>query len=192
MSATARATSIAKSVGEAFAGGVFAAIAVWSGVLALTILLAAGANRENVSLSVLVVLTFAASGALFGFIMGIPKPSEGDEESLTRTLDESKSALVRLSYNTGLAKISTALTTLIVGFTVAQFGKVADWATDLGTHYQSIFDEDLFAAPAARSAYGMGLSISALILGFIFMFMWTTTRFLSVLRKTIDEQAGKA
>ncbi|RNL65430.1 hypothetical protein EFK50_05620 [Nocardioides marmoriginsengisoli] len=179
-----------KDLGELFAEGLFKAIAVWAGVMALIVLLATRAKPEALSLSVLIVFTFAAVGALVGFIMGIPKPSEGDEATLTADLSATRSAIVRLSYNTGLAKISTAVTTLIVGFSVAQFGTVIDRARDLGSTYQDVFGSELFAAPAARSAYGMGLSISALILGFIFMFMWTTTRLLDVLRKTIEERGG--
>jgi hypothetical protein len=70
-----------------------------------------------------------------------------------------------------------------------QFGKLLDglgwlgWLGWLGARYQTPFSDALFKEPNARSAYGLAPTLSAVILGTIFMFMWTSTRLLAVLRE---------
>lgn len=173
------------NVTEKFASALFKAVLVWTVVTLAAILLATRLKPQALALSILIVVTFAALGCLVGFIMGIPKPASDDEEQQVLTgLSTADAAVVKLSYNNSVARMSTAFTTLIIGLSLVQFGKLLDGLGWLGTQYQSVFDATLFKDAAARSAYGLGLTLSAVILGTIFMYMWTSTRLLAVLRET--------
>lgn len=168
---------------EKFASALFKAVFVWSSVILVAILLATRIKPEPFALSILIVVTFAALGCLIGFVMGIPKP-EGDEEENTALagLQPAERIVIRLAYNNSFAKISTAFTTLVIGLSLVQFGKLLDGIGWLGTKYQTVFSTSLFSEPIARSAYGLALTLSSVILGTMFMFMWTSTRLLAVLR----------
>jgi hypothetical protein len=168
---------------EKFALALFKAILVWSGVTLVAILFATRVKPEPFALSLLIVVTSAALGCLIGFVMGIPKPEGDDKEAAVDGLSVADAAVIRLAYNNSVAKISTAFTTLVIGLSLAQFGKLLDGLGWLGTKYQTVFSDSLFKEPNARSAYGLALTLSAVILGTIFMFMWTSTRLLAVLRE---------
>jgi hypothetical protein len=168
---------------EKFARALFKAVLVWSSVTLVAILFATRVKPEPFALSILIVVTFAALGCLIGFVMGIPKPEGDDEQAVVAGLSGADAAVIRLAYNNSVARISTAFTTLLIGLSLAQFGKILDGLGWLGTKYETVFSETLFGQPTARSAYGLALTLSAVILGFMFMFMWTSTRLLAVLRE---------
>ena len=174
---------MAKKVTERFAEALFRAIAVWVVVTVVVIIFATRFKPEPFALSLLAVITFAAVGCLIGFVMGIPKPSDEDALQLGEGLTSAEAAIVRLSYNNNVARFSDAVTVLLVGLSLAQFGKILDGLGWLGTKYATIFESSVFGEDTARSAYGLGLTISAVTLGAIFMFMWTSTRLLAVLRE---------
>lgn len=170
---------------EKFAAALFKAVLVWSIATLAVVLLATRLEPQALALSILIVVTFAALGCLVGFVMGIPKPaSEDEEKAVLAGLSAADAAVVKLSYNNGVARMSTAFTTLVIGLSLVQFRALLDGLGWLGTKYQSVFDSSLFEDATARSAYGLGLTLSATILGAIFMFMWTSTRLLAVLRES--------
>src|SRR5262249_8486891 len=73
------------------------------------------------------------SGALLGFLFGIPRALSADAEIRSREQDR------RLIANTNLEQVSDWLTKIIVGATLVQLGNLARSFSELATSVSSIF-----------------------------------------------------
>ncbi len=90
-------------------------------------------------LMVLIGLASAAAGALLGFLFGIPRTLDpASRVAVANAAAEggpAASSQAALAANTNLERVSDWLTTLLIGATLVQAGKVVDWVGSLGTTF---------------------------------------------------------
>jgi len=147
--------------------------AVYSGIMLLIVMLVCGWHWREVGLSLAVVFAGATIGILVGFTFGIPKFMDVQADQVSKA---------KLVANSNFGRVSDWLTTIVIGLGIAQFGKVLDGTRALGNRFSEVFPASILSTSAA-SAYGICLVISSVGIGFVMMFMWTSTRLLEVYQK---------
>jgi len=145
--------------------------AIYSAIMVVIVVLVCGRHWREVGLSLAVVFAAATTGILIGFTFGVPRFVESTRAPVSKG---------RLVANSNFGKVSDWLTTIVIGLGIAQFGKVLDGARSLGREFSVLFPTSGLSAPAA-SAYGLCLTITSFGIGFVMMFMWTSTRLPEVL-----------
>lgn len=143
---------------------------IYSAIVLIIVLIVCWSHWQDAGLALGIVFAGATAGILIGFTFGIPKLATTPQEELT--------AQGRLVSNSNFGRVSDWLTTIVIGLSIAQFGKVLDGVRWLGSAYSDVFSTDL-GDPAA-AAFGISLTFSSIGIGFVMMFMWTSTRLLEV------------
>jgi hypothetical protein len=90
----------------------------------------------------LIACAAAGTGALFGFLFGIPRTREAERVA---TLGDSPGSVKQavLAANTNLERVSDWLTTLLLGATLVQLRSIVEWIGALGTNIRSNPDETI-------------------------------------------------
>jgi hypothetical protein len=111
-------------------------------------------------------------GGIVGLLFGIPRTVQGSAPS---TEDR------RYEGNTNLEQISDWLTKIIVGIGLVQIGRVLPALTKLSESLK----EPLGAQPSS-STFGLTLTISYTLLGFLYFYLWSRTLFELQLRRILS------
>lgn len=113
-------------------------VAIWSRGYSTT-----AANQSSFAMTfgsdLLVAAAAGAVGALLGFVFGIPRTldpaSRAAVAAAASQAGPTASSQAALAANTNLERISDWLTTLLIGATLVQSGKVIEWIGRLGDTY---------------------------------------------------------
>jgi len=109
------------------------------------------------------------AGGLVGFLFGIPRAVQGSAPA---------SGALQYQANTNLEQVSDWLTKIIVGVGLTQIGRIIPGLTRLA---------DSMKAPlggqASSAAFGLTLTISNILLGFFFFYLWSR----SLLKKELEQ-----
>jgi len=154
---------------------VFFAVLVGLGIVG--IVLSAGAKRE---IAVFLIWSVACllSGALVGFLFGVPKISQIDAALKGKPDVRTYRQLV----NTNLEKISDWLTTIIVGLGLYQLSKIPRYLIALADFLNG------GSAEGHQRAFSLAITVYFTILGFLFGYL-ATRLFLSGLFAQADKGA---
>jgi hypothetical protein len=105
----------------------------------------------------------ALAGGIVGFLFGIPHTIQGTAAPTDST---------QYQGNTNLEQVSDWLTKIIVGVGLVQIGRALPALARLGTNLKAPL-----GGLASSPAFGLGLSLSYLALGFLFLYLWARERF---------------
>lgn len=102
------------------------------------------------------------AGGIAGFLFGIPRTIQGTAAPTDDT---------QYQGNTNLEQVSDWLTKIIVGVGLVQLGRALPGLARLGTNLKAPL-----GGQASSSAFGLGLILSYLALGFLFLYLWARER----------------
>jgi hypothetical protein len=129
------------------------------GCVALVIYAVSQSSWAVLGYGSIVGVTSTLVGGLVGVLFGIPRSSEG-----------SKSQQTGSDYvpNTNLEQVSDWLTKILVGVGLVQLGHAPDALERLANSMKSGFGESTSSA-----SFGLALSLSFAIAGFIYFYLWS-------------------
>lgn len=138
-------------------------------------------NRlQTVGVALLVALAAVASGALLGFLFGIPRAGAGDATSASKTFEWQRRPYAP---NTNLEQISDWLTKIVVALGLAQLTRIPSEYESLANYVSRAFGEQ--QVPPSLAAVMLAYYA---ILGFLVTYLWTRL-FLSGEFNRVDGQA---
>ncbi len=105
----------------------------------------------------------ALAGGIVGFLFGIPHTIQGTAAPRDGT---------QYQGNTNLEQVSDWLTKIIVGVGLVQIGRALPALATLGKNLKAPLGDQ-----ASSPAFGLGLTLSYLALGFLFLYLWARERF---------------
>lgn len=153
-------------------GGIFGAMFVASWIWGSSQAAPAGGG-SRASYGLVLFVTFAASvgvGAVLGFLFGLPRARLA--EPLTGA-EASAGATPRRNYlaNSNLIKVSDWLTTIVIGLTLVNLGRVIPAARSLSESLK-----DPLGGTAAAEALGMSTIVFGALCGFMLMYLYVSIR----------------
>lgn len=116
-------------------------------------------------------------GGVVGLLFGIPRTVQGSAPS---TEDREYEG------NTNLEQVSDWLTKIIVGVGLVQIGRILPALTKLGENLKA----PLGGQPSSAT-FGLTLTISYTLLGFLFFYLWSRTLFEMQLRQILSPLSRK-
>ena len=109
------------------------------------------------------------AGGLVGFLFGIPRAVQ---------VSTAPSGATQYQANTNLEQVSDWLTKIIVGVGLVQIGRIIPGLTRLANSMKAPL-----GGQASSAAFGLALTISNVLLGFLFFYLWSR----SLLKKELEE-----
>jgi hypothetical protein len=104
----------------------------------------------------------ALTGGVVGFLFGIPHTVQGSATPAGGT---------HYQGNTNLEQVSDWLTKIIVGVGLVQVGRLLPALSRLGRNLRAPL-----GGQSSSAAFGLGLTISYALLGFLFLYLWSRER----------------
>lgn len=135
---------------------------------------------ETLAASVFVLLAAAGVGALFGMLFGMPRsvdpPANNSATDATTTTKTTAGA--RFASNSNLLKVSDWVTTIVVGLSLVNLGRLGGALSRFGKGI----------APAlgnrpASAAFGIAIAVLGVVIFFIIAYLWTIVP----LRKALED-----
>jgi hypothetical protein len=112
-------------------------------------------------------LTIAAAafltGGIFGFLFGIPQTMQASAQSISKR---------QYQDNTNLQLVSDWLTKIIIGVGLVQLGRALPALSKLAENLKAPL-----GGQASSAAFGLGLTIAYVLLGFFFVYLWSRVVF---------------
>lgn len=124
-----------------------------------------GAWLRYVGFGLLLASASFASGGLFGFLFGIPKPSPDDK-----------------STNTSLEQISDWLSKILVGAGLAQLTVLPGWAWRVATRLA-----EGLGGPTGSAGFVLCLAVFLAIAGFVILYLWSRAHLPGILASALQK-----